>query len=45
MHSIEERQAEWSEEEDRQPGGQGRGEVVAFTEIFASELSREEEGA
>src|ERR671937_94965 len=45
MNRVEQRQREWSEEQDRQPGGQGRREVVAFAEILASELSGEKESA
>ncbi len=45
MYGIKECQTKWPEEKNGQPGGQGRGEVIAFAEILASELGREEESA
>ena len=45
MHRVEKGQGEGPKDQDRQPGGQGRGEVIAFAEILAGELGRKEESA
>src|SRR6266481_3831593 len=43
MHRIKHRERHRAEQEDGQPGGEGRGEVLIVAQAFAGETGREED--